>query len=69
MLLIYWRVYFISLIMCNKHAGTFSAGSTVAHRASAYYDLEALKEAVADDPDIIYKRDENGWQPIHEAAR
>jgi len=64
-----WKQLLQEKVQKKKPAGTFSEGSTVAHRASAYYDLEALKEAVADDPDIIYKRDENGWQPIHEAAR
>mmetsp|Transcript_43931 Transcript_43931/g.51462 ORF Transcript_43931/g.51462 Transcript_43931/m.51462 type:complete len:212 (-) Transcript_43931:430-1065(-) len=53
----------------QKDTGTLASGSTAAHRAAANSDLETLKEIVADNPGIIQIRDENGWQPIHEAAR
>jgi prolyl 4-hydroxylase len=40
-----------------------------AHTLAADGDLEQLKQLVKEDPGIIHEADENGWQPIHEAAR
>jgi prolyl 4-hydroxylase len=31
--------------------------------------LEALKEMVQKDRSLLFKADQNGWRPLHEAAR
>jgi prolyl 4-hydroxylase len=40
-----------------------------AHTLAADGDLEQLKKLVQEDPGIVHEADDNGWQPIHEAAR
>jgi len=40
-----------------------------AHTAAALGRLDLLKKMKARDPSLLTKRDENGWQPMHEAAR
>lgn len=39
------------------------------HQAAQTGDLEALKDASKDDVTLLYDKDENLWQAIHEAAR
>lgn len=41
----------------------------MAQKAAAEGDVKALKEEITQKKEIINKRDDNGWQPIHEAAR
>ena len=45
-------------------------GPTEAHRLAAAGDVKSLK-AIASSKmrDILFRPDENGWEPIHEAAR
>lgn len=40
-----------------------------AHRAASSGDVETLKEEISVKKEIVSERDENGWQPLHEAAR
>lgn len=40
-----------------------------AHTAAALGRLEILKLMESRDPKVLTKADENGWRPIHEAAR
>lgn len=40
-----------------------------AHTAAALGKLERLKILEKQDPSLLVKKDKNGWQPIHEAAR
>jgi len=39
------------------------------HHEAAVGNLRALKRAAVHDVEILVKKDVNGWQPIHEAAR
>jgi ankyrin repeat protein len=39
------------------------------HAAAASGDLIGLKQLAKEDPSILLEQDQNGWQPIHEAAR
>jgi len=39
------------------------------HTAAALGRLEVLKIMEKNDPDVLTKGDDNGWRPIHEAAR
>ena len=45
------------------------SGATSAHVAAAAGDLRTLKAEAAKNPDVLNQADENGWKPIHEAAR
>jgi len=42
---------------------------SLANRLAASGQLRELKKLVAEDPAILSRGDENGWAPIHEAAR
>jgi len=55
-------------------SGTLSeeeTGSKVksASDAAAFGDLAYLQEIAEKDPTLLFQKDENLWQPIHEAAR
>ena len=39
------------------------------HNLAAMGDLKSIQAMVREDPGIITKKDENGWTPLHEAAR
>ena len=39
------------------------------HLSAALGDVDALKAIAQEDRKALHKKDENGWQPIHEAAR
>lgn len=39
------------------------------HAAAAVGDVEVLKEIAVENKRALHARDENGWQPIHEAVR
>jgi prolyl 4-hydroxylase len=39
------------------------------HNLAAMGDLKSIQAMVRENPDIITKKDENGWTPLHEAAR
>jgi hypothetical protein len=39
-----------------------------AHRAASNGDVQALGEEISEKREVVNNRDENGWQPIHEAA-
>ncbi len=39
------------------------------HHAVVNGDLKKLKEIAKTNHDSLFKKDMNGWQPIHEAAR
>ncbi|KAL3943133.1 MAG: hypothetical protein SGBAC_002782 [Bacillariaceae sp.] len=39
------------------------------HVAAANGDLQDIKRLAREDNHLLHKKDENGWQPIHEAAR
>ena len=41
----------------------------VAQKAAAAGDMKKLEETIVEKKDIVNRRDENGWQPLHEAAR
>ena len=52
----------------NRSEGV--VGATEAHRVAATGDLLTLKSIAASKKrDILFQPDENGWEPIHEAAR
>lgn len=51
----------------SKHKKTM--GVTNAHLSAASGDLEHLKELAAENPSLLNEADNNGWKPIHEAAR
>lgn len=39
------------------------------HKFAAYGDLDGLKKLVKTNRHVLHSKDENGWLPIHEAAR
>lgn len=41
----------------------------VAQKAAAKGDVKVLKQEISEKKDVVHKRDDNGWQPLHEAAR
>lgn len=41
----------------------------MAHVAAAAGDLSRLSEIAAENHRALHRKDNNGWQPIHEAAR
>ena len=53
----------------QKHKTTFTTGSTGAHQAAQFGDLDALKGQIDKDKNLVNKRDANGWTPLHEATR
>jgi len=42
---------------------------TTAHIVAANGDLEQLKQVEKENPESLFKADDNGWKPLHEAAR
>ena len=40
-----------------------------AHTAASAGDLEALIIIASRNPDDVKRKDQNGWSPLHEAAR
>jgi prolyl 4-hydroxylase len=43
--------------------------SITTHHAAATGDVEVLRELAKKDKKLLHVKDENGWQPIHEAIR
>lgn len=41
----------------------------VAHKAAIVGDVTGLSKLAEEDGDIIHRKDENGWRPLHEAVR
>jgi ankyrin repeat protein len=41
----------------------------VAHKAAIVGDITQLARLAEEDADLIHKKDENGWRPLHEAVR
>lgn len=39
------------------------------HQAAAEKDLNRLNDIAKDDVNLLFLKDNNGWQPIHEASR
>jgi prolyl 4-hydroxylase len=39
------------------------------HQAAIHNDASELERLAAKDQRLLYAKDRNGWQPIHEAAR
>ena len=46
-----------------------AVGSTLAHKYANERQYNELEELLENDPDKIHALDENGWLPLHEAAR
>jgi len=44
-------------------------GTTLAHLLAANGDLEKLSDLIERHPNLITKRDKNGWTPLHEGTR
>jgi len=40
-----------------------------AQKAAAKGDVQVLKKEITEQKEIVNTRDDNGWQPVHEAAR
>lgn len=59
----------LSSLIQSAKARSFQTGSTAAHQAAKHGDFESLKEIVEIMEDVINKKDENGWTPLHEGAR
>ncbi len=53
----------------DVHVDTFTRGSTEAHRAVQDGDTEGLYEIISEKAHLVHAKDENGWTPMHEAAR
>jgi prolyl 4-hydroxylase len=53
----------------NAKMSSFTTGSTSAHQAAQNGDVVALEAALKADKNAVHAKDENGWNPIHEAAR
>lgn len=47
----------------------FDTGSSIAHKAAIAGDVDTLKEIAEANKKALHKKDQNGWQPMHEAAR
>jgi ankyrin repeat protein len=43
--------------------------STTPHNAAASGNMDALKSLADTDRNNLFKSDQNGWRPLHEAAR
>jgi hypothetical protein len=43
--------------------------SAAGHAAAAHGDVESLKELAAENKGALHLKDNNGWQPLHEATR
>jgi prolyl 4-hydroxylase len=48
---------------------TFATGSTEAHRHATAGNLDDLRQVLDKQPEVINRRDVNGWTPLHEAVR
>jgi hypothetical protein len=53
----------------NKKLKSFSTGSTAAHVAAHDGNTEWLTTLLQKQKNMVHALDENGWQPLHEAAR
>jgi prolyl 4-hydroxylase len=53
----------------KKKQESTKAKEVTMHAAAANGDLERIKELAAKDRSLLFYVDENGWQPLHEAAR
>lgn len=47
----------------------FSTGSTEAHIAAMESRTQTLLELITKKEELVHAKDENGWTPLHEAAR
>uniref|UniRef100_A0A7S2A5Z6 Fe2OG dioxygenase domain-containing protein n=1 Tax=Trieres chinensis TaxID=1514140 RepID=A0A7S2A5Z6_TRICV len=50
-------------------ASGFSTGTSWAHKAAIEGDINVIKDLAETNKGDLHKKDKNGWQPIHEAAR
>eukprot|EP00586_Coscinodiscus_wailesii_P008116 CAMPEP_0172522434 /NCGR_PEP_ID=MMETSP1066-20121228/293120_1 /TAXON_ID=671091 /ORGANISM="Coscinodiscus wailesii, Strain CCMP2513" /LENGTH=469 /DNA_ID=CAMNT_0013305433 /DNA_START=130 /DNA_END=1539 /DNA_ORIENTATION=+ len=64
-----WRQEHGQEVWEPAQSSTFTTGSTEAHVAASEGDLDALREIAVTDKTALTKKDKNGWEPIHEAAR
>jgi ankyrin repeat protein len=53
----------------KKPIPTSPTNSTRCHRAAARGDLEAISFVAKVNQHLLVKKDSNGWEPLHEAAR
>lgn len=54
----------------KKDAPSMAAvGRPEGHLAAGYGDVEALKALAVENKRALHAKDENGWQPLHEAVR
>lgn len=54
----------------KKHSpSAASVSRPEGHQAAAWGDVEVLKELAVENKRALHAKDENGWQPIHEAVR
>lgn len=65
----HWRRQHPGGIKNVKRARSFTTGSTNAHQAAQFGNIDTLKKAVTKDKKVVHARDENGWTPLHEGAR
>eukprot|EP00538_Stauroneis_constricta_P004674 CAMPEP_0119548182 /NCGR_PEP_ID=MMETSP1352-20130426/2155_1 /TAXON_ID=265584 /ORGANISM="Stauroneis constricta, Strain CCMP1120" /LENGTH=452 /DNA_ID=CAMNT_0007593371 /DNA_START=91 /DNA_END=1449 /DNA_ORIENTATION=- len=47
----------------------FATGTTAAHQAAQIGDSSLVRKLLTNDPAMLHAKDNNGWQPIHEATR
>lgn len=53
----------------NSESASFAKGSTNAHQAASFGEVAALEQISKKDEKLLHDKDENGWMPLHEAAR
>lgn len=56
----------------NKRSAKISpiaTGSTAAHQAAQSGDVEGLQEVIDALGELVNKKDQNGWTPLHEGSR
>jgi len=53
----------------QRKMDTFATGSTLAHAAAQEGDVKTMMKVIKEDESQIHQADNNGWTPLHEAAR
>ena len=53
----------------NSSPAAAAVEAPAAHRAAIAGDVDSMKELAKTDKKMLHAMDQNGWQPIHEAAR
>lgn len=53
----------------SAKAPAFETGSTEAHQAAQRGDTVTLQKVLSKEKDLVHKKDNNGWTPLHEGAR